>query len=323
MNRKLLRKFAPILIPAAIALAIPPMVSYNNYILDLLIKVGLTIILVTSLRLGFITGIWNAGQTAFYAIGAYGLYFLMTGAGIPFWPAIPLAGLIASAIAWGLGYVTLRAKGIYFCLISIAFVEVIRLTIVNTIGSYSSIVAIPSPDPIVIPYLTTIDFTARVDYYYPMLGLVAISLLFLYSLEKSRLGTTFKFIAGSESLAESIGINVLWYETLAFTIGAFFAGMAGGFFASATMVIDPDCFTVWESILLVFIMIVGGANSFLGPVIGAIVLVILPTFLPSGPPAWIFYATVAIFTLYLLPNGLVNLPEVIRARRSSLATVQK
>lgn len=316
MSKRLPRRFIPALIVAAVVLAMPAMVNFSEFILDILIKVGITVVLVASLRVSFSTGIWNVGQAGFYAVGAYAIYFLLTLTGIPCWVGIPMVGLGAAGIAWGLGSITLRAKGIYFCLISLAFVEVVRLTVVHTIGSVHHITMVPQPDPIVIPYLTIIDFTTRLDYYYSMLVLVIISLLLLYRLDRSRFGTTFKAIQQGGALAESVGINVMRFETLAFAISSFFAGMAGGFFAVSNMCIAPQGFTVWHSILLVFITIVGGTESLWGPVVGAIVLVILPEFLPAGALRWIFYASLALVILLLLPKGLISLPEAIRSRKS-------
>lgn len=321
MNKKLPNKLILYAIPAVIALAIPAMVNQDPYILHLLIITGITMMLVTSLRLVFSAGIWHVGQVGFYAIGAYIAHFLVVRAGVSFWAALPIAGLGAALIAWSFGYVTLRVRGVYFAILSIAFVEVVRLTITNVIGAQSSIVSTPPPNPIITP-LFTIDFATRTDLYYLMLGLLAITLLFLYSLEKSRIGRTLKIIAQSGPLAESIGINVMRYEVLAFTIASFFGGFAGAFFASYNVIISPEVFTVWYSIILVVIMIVGGVYSFWGPVIGAVILVIIPTFLPSGAPEKIFYALLIIVILFLLPKGLVSLPETIRARRSRQRSTQ-
>ncbi len=315
MSKRFPRRILPYLIPAAIILALPAIVGFDDYILHLLIITGITIMLVTSLRLVFSTGIWHMGQAAFYAIGAYILHFLVVGAGLSFWAALPIAGLGAALVAWGLGTVTLRVKGIYFAILTLAFVEVVRLGITNAVGAKSSIISTPLPNAIITP-LFTIDFSSRIEFFYLMLGLVAVTLLFLYSLEKSRIGTILKIIAESEDLAESIGINVMRYEVLAFVIGAFFAGMAGGFFASYNRVISPDVFTVWYSIILAVIMLVGGGFSFWGPPIGAVLLVTLPTLLPSGAPEKIFYAVLVIAIIFVLPKGLVSLPETIRARLS-------
>ena len=152
-----------------------------------------------------------------------------------------------------------------------------------------------------------------------MLGLLAITFLFLYSLEKSRIGTNLKIIAQSTDLAESIGINVMRHQVLAFTICSFFGGLAGGFFASYNVIISPEGFTVGYSIILVATMVVGGMYSFWGPAVGAILLIIIPQVVPIIPAGFgekIFYGVLLVLILFFLPKGLISLPETIKARLS-------
>ena len=171
MSNRLSLNLIYLAIAACIAFAIPTIVRFDSYILHLFILTGITIILVTSLRLVFITGIWNVGQAAFYAIGAYTMHFLVKWAGLSFWIALPITGIAAAVVALGLGYVTLRVKGVYFAILSLAFVEIVRLAITNAIGAQNTIVSTPPPSAIIIPHVLTMDFSGRADFYYLMLCL--------------------------------------------------------------------------------------------------------------------------------------------------------
>lgn len=314
MGKKLQRNSIFVIIIAAILLSLPAMVNYDSYILSLLIVTGITTVLVSSLRLVFTAGVYHIGQAAFYAMGAYLLHFFILLGGLSFWAALLAAGIASALIAWGLSYAILRVKGVYFALLSIAFVEVVRLTIINVIGAEAVVVSTPPPNAIIIPHLFTIDFASRVDFYYLVLGLTAITLFVLYRIEKSRLGLSLKFIASNYDLAESIGINTVKYQAFTLTVCSFFAGIIGGFFASYNTVISPGAFSVWYSIIIVIIMMAGGIDSFWGPPLGAIVLTILPTFIPSGAPEKIFYGVLIMIILFFLPKGLVSLAAVLKIK---------
>jgi branched-chain amino acid transport system permease protein len=203
--------------------------------------------------------------------------------------------------------------------LSIAFVEVVRLTFINVLGSRNRVMTAPPPDSITIPYLFRTDFTNMLDYYYLIMIFMIFTLSILYKIEISRLGAILKSIAQSDLLAECIGINVMRYKVLALSICSFFAGLTGGLFAPYTKIISPESFTVWTSMLLLILLIVGGIESFWGPVIGAIILTIIPEFLPTGPIVdRIIYGSLIILTLRFLPKGLVTFPEVARQKLLAL-----
>jgi branched-chain amino acid transport system permease protein len=210
-------------------------------------------------------------------------------------------------------------KGVYFSILSIAFVEVVRLTLTNTMGATNSVLATPLPNPISIPHILTIDFTSRVHFYYLILAAMVFTLFVLHKIEFSRLGAIFRSIEQSELLADSIGINVMRYKVLALCICSFFAGLAGALFAPYVKIISPESFTVWGSMVLLILMIVGGMGSFWGPVVGGIVLTVLPEILPTGPIAdRIIYGSVIVLALIFLPKGLISFPEIVRQQVSKL-----
>jgi branched-chain amino acid transport system permease protein len=303
---------------AAILLAMPVITSQNQLLLHTLIMTGLAIILATSNRLVYLTGLVHFGHIAFYAMGAYTAVLLVTKLDVSFWFAFPIAGVLAGTIALAFAAATSKVKGFYFTLLTLAFVEVVRLTITfaPALGAAFAMKC-PPPNPITIPHLFTIGFATRVEYYYFVLVLLAIMLVVLYLIENSRVGAALSAIAQSEPLAESIGINATRHKVLTFSTCAVFAGLAGAFYAPYAKVIGPSNFTVLASVIIWFQIVVGGAGSFWGPVIGAVSLVFLREYLPgTGAIKNIYYAVAVLAAVFFLPGGLVSLPRVVRQKGS-------
>ena len=320
MNKNKLRKIFTLAGFAVVLLLFPRLINNDMFVLNMVIMTGIYIILTVSLRILFMTGIWHVGQAAFYAIGAYALIFFTKPVGLSFWASLPLAGIAATIVALAIGPLTLRVKGVYFCILSIAFVEVIRLTFMYSQSAENRILRALPPDPISFGSLFTIDFTTnRAFYYYLILGVAAITLLILYRIENSRLGRILKSIEKSELLAKSIGIDTIWYKVAAFCICSFFAGIAGALFASYNVVVSETSFTIWLSMTFIVQMVVGGMGSFWGPVLGTTLLTIVPEYLPTDPIFdKIIYGCLLIIILTFLPKGLIALPSVVHERISSL-----
>jgi len=298
-------------IAAVAVLAALPWLANSAYAPHLMIMTGLAIILAVSNRLILVSGAWFMGHAAFYGIGAYGLVLLRSKAGLDYWVAFPLVGLVASIVALALGYATSRVKGIPFCIISVAFVEVVRLTIVKTpyLGGHKALQCAP-PEPIF-----GLDFSSKIHYYYFILVLVLLTLTLLKLIEKSPVGAVLKTMADNESLAESVGINTVRYRVLIMALCAFFGGIAGAFYAPYVAVTGPTSFTLLTSVMILFYVVVGGAGSIWGPVIGAITLTLLPEVLPSRAAYQnILYAGIVFCSLFFLPEGLVSLPRLIGQR---------
>lgn len=175
---------------------------------------GISVILCASLRLTSIVGIWNLRQVAFYAIGAYTSALLMIYYDVSFWLVLPLSGIVAAVFALGFGYLTIRVRGIYFLLLTLVLVEIVRLTITGVyhITGVQHVMKIPPHDPIVIPHLLRIEFISKTPYYYLILICVIIILAVPYMIERSRIGAVLKSIAASEPLCESIGIDTTRYR---------------------------------------------------------------------------------------------------------------
>jgi branched-chain amino acid transport system permease protein len=135
----------------------------------------------------------------------------------------------------------------------------------------------------------------------------------LYRLERTRVGLIWGSIREADSLSESIGINITNYKVLAFAIGCFFAGLAGAFWAHYLHMVSPGSFSLFMSINILVFMIVGGAGKFAGPILGAVLLTIVPEAsraVKEYEP--IVFGAVLVLVMFLIPEGLIDLPGRIR-----------
>ena len=248
------------------------------------------------------------GMAAFYAIGAYGVVMLRVYVGLSYWISFPLVGLAAAGVALALGYGTARVKGIPFCLITVAFVEVVRLSIVkNPFLGHTALKCAP-PEAIL-----GIDFSSKIHYYYLIFLVVFLTLSVLGLIDRSPVGAALKTIAQNEELAESVGINTVRYRVVTMAACCFFGGLAGAVLAPYVAVTGPTSFTLNTSVIILFYIVVGGLGSLWGPVAGAVFLNLLPEILPSQAYVQnILYAAIVLASLFFLPDGLISLPLRLR-----------
>ncbi len=290
------------------ALTLVPLCTRSPYVLNIGIFIGIHILLASSNRLILKTGLWFMGHAAFFAIGVYALLLARLFLGLNYWVAFPLAGIASGLVALGLGYATSRVKGVPFAIITIAFVEIVRLTIIKFGGGHP--IKCPPPEA-----LLTMNFNSKVHYYYFIMVLVIGSFVFLARIERSRIGGAIAAIAVTESLAESVGINTTRYRVVVMAASCFVAGLAGAFFAPYVEVVGYSTFTLTASILILFFVVIGGIDSLWGPVVGATFMTLLPEFLPGSAAVQnILNASIVLASLFFLPGGLITLPRVIRAR---------
>jgi len=298
-----------------VALMAVPAFTQDPYLLNLLITTGIWTTSVWGVRLIMSTGQLTLGHAAYMAVGAYASTLLTMKVGLSFWLAFPLAGLISSFIALLIGYPTLRIKGVYFSIITFAFAEIIRLIIVHwpsLLGGYGGIPNIPAPSPIL-----SISFTSRIPFYYLILAISLITYLVMVRMEKSRIGKIFSSIHESDTLAESIGINIMKYKIVAFCIGCFFAGLSGSFYAHYFNFTSPEFFTIWQSIYCLIFVIVGGSGSVWGPPIGALFMTLVPELLRVAREYEpVIYAIILILIMFLLPSGLITLPARLLGKKT-------
>lgn len=295
-----------------------PLFIKETYYLHILVLAGVNIILASSLRTIATTGQISLGHASFMAIGAYTSALLVTRLGFSSWTALPLAGIAAALIALLVGYPFVRIKRVYFAMLTLFMGEIIRLVITELrgfTGGTSGLLNIPPPDSISFGGLFNIIFDTKIPYYYFILILVLITLLILYRIESSRIGRTLNSIQQSDLVAQSVGVNILNLKVFVWCVGAFFAGIAGGFYAHFVRNLTPDSFGVMPAIYIVVYMVVGGRRTFLGAIVGAFLLTIIPEIFRGLKEYEPFvFVGVLFIIIYLLPGGLVDLPQVIKTR---------
>ncbi len=283
-----------------------------NYVLHILIMISLYTILSLSLNLpvGY-AGLLSLAQAAFYGIGAYTATLLMMKTGINFFIATFLAIILSATLSLLVSYPSIRLRGDYFILASLAFQVIVFTLLYNWIdltrGPYG-IPGIPKPEI----FGTSFDSLPK---FFMLSGGIAVGILFIMKrLHNSSFGLVLKAIRDDELSAMSIGKNVNRFKILAFAISSGLAAIAGALFAVYMTYIDPTSFTLDESIFILSIVLVGGSGNLKGPVIGALLMILLPEGLrflgipdSVAPNArQIIYALVLILLMRFRPQGLAG-----------------
>jgi branched-chain amino acid transport system permease protein len=269
------------------------------------------------------TGQVTLGHAGFAAIGGYLSAALISKYAIGSWWSLLIAMLTAGMVALIIGYITLRIKGIYFIVATLALGEVIRVIFGawdDPFGGLIGIMNLPPPDTIIIPGLFSIKFVSKVSLYYLTLLFTMIGIIVMHRLNRSPIGLVFQGIRQADDLAENVGINIMGYKVLSFVIGCMFAGMAGVLYTYNVGSIQPSSFTLVQSAYyLVYVAVGGGANVF-GPILGALVLNILSEFLrPVKEFEPIVFALILIGAVLLLQGGLVGLVQALWRRIHEIA----
>jgi branched-chain amino acid transport system permease protein len=300
--------FAVVLL--AVACVAP--LTVGTYSVEVFILFLINLILVSSYRIVTTTGDWSLSHVVLMGTGAYATALLSKWWGLSIFLTVPLSAVVAGCV--GLIVVTplLRTKGFGFFIASFALGELIRLCWVKfryPFGGPRGMIGIPSGE------IGAIDFFEPIPYYYFVLIITAVSLLLMYRLDRSRVGKTFKAIYTDEGLAESLGINVRRYRAIAFAAGTFFAGIAGSLLAHRLGAVDPKNFDVNTMVYLIIWVVVGGTQTFWGPLIGLTAMTIV--FEWTRPLLeWrpLLFGGILIFFLVFLPDGLEGLIAQIRNR---------
>lgn len=283
-----------------------------EYILHILILIGIYIILSTSLNLiaGY-TGLISIAHAAFYGVGAYVAAIMALKFQTPFLTNALCAVLISGLLGAILGIPSLRIRDDYFVIVTFAF-QVITFSILNNwvslTGGPMGLPGIPQPTILGLEISSHIGFLMFV-------GIICAMTLWLTSrIVHSPFGRVLKAIREDEVFAQAAGKNIASFKILIFVIGSGMAAMAGVIYAHYISFIDPTSFTVMESIFVISIVIIGGAGSLRGPVAGAVVLVLLPELLrfvglPSPVAAnlrQMLYGGLLVGFMMWRPQGLVG-----------------
>jgi branched-chain amino acid transport system permease protein len=262
-------------------------------------------------------GLLNLGYAAFFAVGAYtygflwkyiGPSFISSGidTGLLFWIALPLAGSIATVFGILLSLPVLRLRGDYLAIITLAFGEIVRMVLQNSgqiTGGATGISLIPRPWFF---GMKLAPKQAAVYIYYIVVVLVLFAIFVVRRIEDSRVGRALEAMREDEIACQAMGIDLVKNKLITFALGAFFAGIAGVVLAAQTTYINPDSFTLWESIMVLMAIVIGGTGSIPGAIGGAMLLKLLPEyFRPLAQYRMLIYGVAMILVIIFKSDGLL------------------
>jgi len=280
----------------------------NSFQLHIMISMCINIMLAVSMWILSTTGLISFGQAGFMFIGAMTSTLLVKNLGWLFWVCIPLGGVVPALISVLVGRLCIRVKGVYFFLVTMAFgflVNGVFAYFKNPFGGWYGILHIPPPEP-----HTLFTPLNKTPFYYLGIVLTLITCWVVYLISRSRLGMILRSIKESDILAEAIGINVIKYKLQTFVVAAFFAGLAGVYYAHYYSYISPLVFSFNMSFNCLIFIIVGGSLHFFGPIVGAVVLTIIPEFFrATGVYQMLIYGIILIFSMIFIPRGIMGFVE--------------
>lgn len=272
------------------------------------------ILLASSLHLvSGVTGLLHLGQAAFYGVGAYLAALAGVAYHVPFWLALPLAGLGSALIALMVALPTMRLVSIYFAVATLAIGQMINIILMNWVpvtGGPNGVTLFSPMD------LFGWEITDNTGIYYVVAVTVSLSVWAIYRLSYSYYGNALRALREDDQCAAAMGIDAVRLKTQVFTVAAFFAGIAGALWAYTTGYISPNDFKFSETILILAMVVVGGLGSLPGAIIGALLLVLLPEALRGfGDLRNIIVGSVMFLSILFLPKGLCGeVPAISLAR---------
>lgn len=298
-----------------------PLVVHDAYFLHVLILIGINVMVAVSMWLLGITGLISFGQAGFMFIGAMTTALLTKDLHWPFWIALPFSAAIPALIAAPVGRLSLRVRGVYFFLVTLAFGQVVNGVFAyfqDPFGGWYGIRDIPPPQPAAL--FTTLN---KVPFYYLCLALTLLTCGIIYRVSRSWFGNVLWTIRESELLAASVGIDVPGSKLVAFVVSALFAGVAGSFYATYFAYISPLVFTFEYSVNMLIFIVVGGFASIIGPIVGAVMLTLVPElFRVTGKYQLLAFGLILLLSMRLMPQGIMGTYATFRARREHSAVPQ-
>ena len=302
-----IRKVAPLFALALFVLL--PLLVREGFYLDLLLftfmyaamSVGWDI-------MGGYAGYVSLGHVGFFGLGSYVAGLLVVHFGIPVFLSAPFVGLLAAVVGAGLGWISLRARGTSFVIVTLTFTYVVQLLALNlrgltggSSGLYLPLLNLPG-DVVILPF------------YYSMLVLLVIAILVSIAIRRSKFGLGLIAIREEEGKADGSGVNTSLYKILAFAISVSFAGAAGALHAQYLNYVDPDlAFELIITLNLIIMSLVGSRGTVWGPVLGAFILQPLSQYLiyitPSqiaGQVHLIALGVILVVVVMFMPDGIIT-----------------
>lgn len=297
-----------------------PFMAGNDYHLTVMSTAYIFAIATVGLNLitGY-TGQFNLAHSGFMAVGAYTVGILTVDHQVPFWVAFALSGVVAAAIGFFVGLVSLRLKGHFFSIFTMCVGYIMFLLIEKweslTHGTVG-IMGIPVPSAI-----GPISFESPRELYYLVFFFLVVGMWVMHRIVNSLLGRTFMAIRNGDELAESLGINLMRNKVLAFMLSVAYAGFAGGLYAGFVRFLGPDLASVEQTFNMTVYMLIGGLGTLVGPLLGAIAMPWLTQYLQFLQELrYIVFGPILVLLVIFMPHGIVGTYLGWRARRAALAT---
>jgi branched-chain amino acid transport system permease protein len=294
-----------------IILAIAPLLMPNNYWLRIYTMTGLFVMLALGLNVvaGF-AGLLDLSYVAFFGIGGYMYAFLSSNhfdIHLSFLLVLPLSAFITMGFGFALGSTSLRLKGDYLAIVTLAFAQIFRLLLLNLdrpINITGGVNGIYNLDPI---NFFGLSIESPIATSYLIWFFAVIVVLGSFRIKKSRLGRGWEAIREDELAAEAMGVNTTKMKLLAFAGGAFVAGATGTLFASLQESVFPNNFDFPQLVIVYCMVILGGLGNIVGVVLGAILLSVLPEFLREyGAYRMMSYGLILVVLMALRPQGIMG-----------------
>jgi branched-chain amino acid transport system permease protein len=310
------RVFAARAFAIALAIAAGSQLIPNEYFFSAAYTVLLFVILATAWNiLGGYTGYVNFGSAAFFAIGAYTTVALYYAFKAPLLVTIPAGTAVAGLAGLGLGYLTLRLRGVFFAIASLAFAVVLYVFVVNwdfVGGARGAYVLQPSEVPFGLPRYIHLLYSV-------MVLMAALALIVARTIEKSTIGRGLAAIRDDELAAESAGVPTLRLKIFSATVSGALMGMAGTTFPYYLSYIEPSsAFSLTYAVNSIAMPLIGGMMSWMGPLIGAVLLGTVQQLVQvTISSAWNLLIVGVLLVLFvtLAPNGIMGWVEAWRQRR--------
>ncbi len=282
--------------------------NYGIYLMTLL-----CVYLMAAFGLNLIVGYagqMSIGQAAFYGIGAYNAAILLK-LGWPFLVVLPVAALACFVVGLALGFPALRVQHHYLAFATLGFNVLVFLVLRNEeqlTGGTFGISDIPRPS------LFGYALDGALPFFYFCLVSVILLAAVLWWLLRSPWGRAFAALRDNPIRAESTGVNITAYTLLAFAIGAACAGIGGAYLATLVNFIEPGQFSLSVSLLMLLAVIVGGSGRFFGPVLGSVVVILLPEWLRFLQDWYLaIFGFAVVVLMVFLPGGLLSLTDRFKA----------
>ncbi len=254
-----------------------------------------------------VAGLLDLGYVAFYAVGAYSYALLNMHFNMGFWAVLPIGGLFAAFLGILLGFPVLRLRGDYLAIVTLGFGEIIRLILENWNDfsqGPSGIANIARPGF----FGMDMSFAGGITYiYYLVVGLVIVTIFVVNRLQNSRLGRAWLALREDEIACQAMGIDKTKTKLVAFSLGAFWAGLVGVIFAAKTTFVNPASFTFLESAIILSIVVLGGMGSIVGVIFGALILILMPEYLRAlSEYRMLAFGGILVVMMVFRPEGLIS-----------------